>query len=83
MQGKKIFLKQTSSNIKEELQRNCEALLSLFCTVKYMLPISLLFPWIGVVMISALFPEAGAVALHKIEAVEPLGAFVEVELGHD
>ena len=34
------------------------------------------------IMVAALFPETRAVALHKLQAIEPLGAFVEVELGH-
>src|SRR5437660_12337937 len=46
------------------------------------LPVPFLFPWIGMIMVAALFPEPGAVALHKLQAIEPLGAFVEVELRH-
>src|SRR5712691_4137444 len=47
---------------------------------KKSLPVAFLFPWIGVIVVAALFPETGAVALHKLQAIEPLGAFVEVEL---
>src|SRR5690348_2831996 len=48
-----------------------------------LLPVALLFPWISMVMVATLLPEAGAVTLHKLQAVEPLGALVEVELGHN
>src|SRR6266568_4580544 len=49
---------------------------------KQSLPVSLLFPWIGMIMVAALFPETRAVALHKLQAIEPLGALIEVELRH-
>src|ERR1700694_5659711 len=35
------------------------------------------------VMIPALLPEAGAVTLHKLQAIEPFRALIEVELWHD
>src|SRR3984893_5934005 len=49
---------------------------------KKSLPVPFLFPWIGVVMVAALLPETRAVALHKLQAIEPFGALIEVELGH-
>ena len=35
------------------------------------------------VVIAAPLPEAGTVLLHELEAVQPFGAFVEVEFGDD
>src|SRR5437764_11948507 len=46
------------------------------------LPVPFLFPWVRVIMIAALLPETRAVALHKLQAIEPLGALIEVEPGH-
>ncbi len=47
------------------------------------LPISLFCPRVGVVVVAALLPETGVVALHEFEAVKPFGAFIEVEFWHD
>src|SRR5437588_2974131 len=63
------------------MQRHCLCM-DLFIYVLTGLPVSLLFPWISMVMVAALLPETRAVALHKLQAIEPLGALIEVELGH-
>src|SRR6266852_4156866 len=48
-----------------------------------LLPVPFLLPGVGVVVIAAPLPEAGAVMLHELEAVQPFGALVEVEFGND
>src|SRR5258706_15830370 len=45
------------------------------------IPISLFFPWISVVMISSRFPEAGFVLFHQRDAAHPLGALQKYRCG--
>ena len=47
------------------------------------LPVPLLSPRIGMIMVAALLPEARAVAFHEFQAIEPFGALVEVEFRDD
>src|SRR5581483_2704238 len=47
------------------------------------LPVALFLPRIGAIVVAALLPEAGTVAFHEFQAVEPLGAFIGIELGND
>ncbi len=35
------------------------------------------------VMIAALLPEAGAITLHKLQAIEPFRALIEVQFRHN
>src|SRR5262252_2064658 len=43
----------------------------------------LFMPRIGVVVVSALFPEAGAVFRNELDGAHPLGALPEVAARHD
>src|SRR2546421_289003 len=47
-----------------------------------LLPVAFLGPRVGVVVVAALLPETRTVALHKLQAIKPLGTFVKVKLWH-
>src|SRR5258708_37052454 len=50
---------------------------------KSCLPVAFLLPGVGVVVVAALLPEARAVSFHKLQAVEPFRAFIEVKFGYE
>src|SRR5262249_12768414 len=45
--------------------------------------IALLLPGVALVVIATLLPEAGLVARDELDALQPLRALPEIELGHD